>query len=274
MEFFHNQQKFMEKGMKKTSLVIVISCLIFVLFSFGCSKTEEKPVAQEQIQEQTQEAEEIPEAPIKKVLTTKDAIALYPGTPLYTENEDGKMVYVDEVAKGDKLLVYYDGTELDSKEAIRRLNNGQEDTFNFIHVATEFSGDKNYWTRGLFFAENHSVVGVVIEDAYIYNTAQSFDVTDSSIKQGDLVALKKDLDYESVFTPVTIYNGADNGKEVFIKTDLLSTLPSDVIAVQTLDRVNSIEKLEPIVKNKLMEILIDMNISPVVWEFLFEGEQQ
>ena len=272
MEFFHNQQKFMEKVMKKTSLVIVISCLIFVLFSFGCSKTEEKPVVQEQIQEQTQEAEEIPAAPVKKVLTTKEAIALYPGTPLYTENDEGKMVYVDEVAKGDKILVYYDGAQIDSKNAIRRLNNGTEEPFDFIHVATEFSGDKNYWTRGLFLAKEHSYVAVVTEDAYIYTSPQSFDVTDSSVKQGDLVAMKGDINPETVFTAVTIYNGADNGKEVYLKTDFLSTHPADVIAVQTMNKVNSIEKIDPVVENKLLEIFVDMDVSPTVWNFLFAGE--
>lgn len=272
MEFFHNQQNFMEKVMKKTSLVFVTSCLIFVLFSFGCSKTEEKPVVQEQIQEQTQEAEEIPATPVKKVLTTKEAIALYPGTPLYTENDEGKMVYVDEVAKGDKILVYYDGAQIDSKNAIRRLNNGTEDPFDFIHVATEFSGDKNYWTRGLFLAKEHSYVAVVTEDAYIYTSPQSFDVTDSSVKQGDLVAMKGDINPETVFTAVTIYNGADNGKEVYLKTDFLSTHPADVIAVQTMNKVNSIEKIDPVVENKLLEIFVDMDVSPTVWNFLFAGE--
>lgn len=252
--------------MKKTSLILFAACLLLVLNSFGCDKTEEKPI----IQEQTQI---IPQEPVKRILTTKEAIALYPETPLYTENKDGKMIYADEVAKGDKLYVYYEGNQVDSKEAIRRLNNGTEDPFTFIHVSTEFSGDKNYWTRGLFIAQEHSVVAVVLDDAYIYNSPQTFDVTDKIIKQGDLVALKNDIDFSSAFTLVTIYNGANNGKEVYVKTNLLSTHPSDVIAVQTMNRLNAIEKPEPVVKNKLMTILNNMDISLIVSDFLFEGEK-
>ena len=258
--------------MKKTSLVILISCLIFVLFSFGCSKTEEKSVAQAQTQV-TQDTQNSSAISAKKVLTTKEAIVLYPGTPLYTENADGKMVYADEVAKGDKVLVYYDGNQVDSKNAIRRLNNGTEEPFDFIHVATEFSGDKNYWTRGLFLAKEHSYVAVVTEDAYIYTSPQSFDVTDSTVKQGDLVALKNALNSETVFTVATIYNGADNGKEVYLKTDLLSTNAADIIAVQTMNNVKSIKNLDPVVENKLMETFIDMDVSPTVWNFLFAGEE-
>ena len=62
--------------MKRTSLVIMISCLIFVLFSFGCSKTEEKPVTQDQVIQEVQETEEVPAAPVKRVLTTKESITL------------------------------------------------------------------------------------------------------------------------------------------------------------------------------------------------------
>lgn len=249
--------------MKKVTWVILVFCLFFV----SCNKTEEKQSIElkENLAQENQ--------PIKKILTTKEAIVLYPGTPLYTENADGKMTYADEVAKGDKLLVYYEGNQVDSKNAIRRLNNGTEEPFDFIHVATEFSGDKNYWTRGIFVAKEHSKVAVVLEDAYIYNTPQSFDVTDNMVKQGDLVALKYDLDFESPFTLATIYNGVDNGKEVYLKTDLLTTSPSDVIAVQTMNRLNSIEKPDSVVKNKLMGIFNYMDISPVVWNFLFVGEE-
>ena len=255
--------------MKKLTLIFFVFCISLIFI--GCGNSEEKTEGQSLVQEQT--VTETTVQPVKKVFAKKEAIVLYPGTPLYTENAEGKMVYADEVAKGDKLYVYYDGDNVDSKEAIRRLNNGQEDPFTFVHVATEFSGDQEYWTRGLFFAKEHSVVGVVLEDAYIYNSPQSFDVTANMVKKGDLVALKNDIDYESVFTAVTIYNGADNGKEIYLKTDAISTNESDVIAVKTMEKVKSYKELEPVVEEKLLEIFVDMDITPAVWEFLFAGEQ-
>ncbi|MBR5867690.1 MAG: hypothetical protein IKZ04_07240, partial [Spirochaetaceae bacterium] len=161
----------------------------------------------------------------------------------------------------------------DSKEAIRKLNNGQEDSFKFIHVTTEYSGDQNYWTREIFVAKEHSVVGVITEDAYIYNSPQSFDVTDKTVKQGALVALKKDLDSNSPFTTVTIYNGTDNGKEIYLKTELISTLASDVIAVKTMDKVKNTKNLDLVVENKLNEIFDNMDISSAVRNFLFTGDK-
>jgi hypothetical protein len=40
-----------------------------------------------------------------------------------------------------------------------------------------------------------------------------------------------------------------------------------------MNNVNSIEKIDPVVENKLMEIFIDMDISPTVWNFLFAGDE-
>ena len=88
-----------------------------------------------------------------------------------------------------------------------------------------------------------------------------------------MVALKNDIDYESVFTAVTIYNGADNGKEIYLKTDAISTKEADVLAVKTMEKVKSYKELEPVVESKLLEVFVDMEITPAVWEFLFAGEQ-
>jgi len=253
--------------MKKLTLFFFVFCISLIFI--GCDNSEEKTEGQSLVQEQT--VTETTVQPVKKVFAKKEAIVLYPGTPLYTEDVDGKMIYADEVAKGDKLFVYYDGDNVDSKEAIRKLKSGQEDPFTFVRVATEFSGD--YWTRELFFAKEHSVGGVILEDSYIYNSPQSFDVTGNTLKKGELVALKNNIDYESVFTAVTIYNGADNGKEVYLKTDAISTKEADVLAVKTMEKVKSYEKLDPVVGSKLLEVFVDMEITPAVWEFLFAGEQ-
>lgn len=247
--------------MKKVFLFI--SCILFVLISFGCTKSAEENQSKEETVEQI----------VEKTLPTKEAIALYSGTPLYIEDSEGKMVYATEVAEGDKLFVYYNGDVADSKEAIRKLNNGQEDSFKFIHVTTEYSRDQNYWTREIFVAKEHSVVGVITEDAYIYNSPQSFDVTDKTVKQGALVALKKDLDSNSPFTTVTIYNETDNGKEIYLKTELISTLASDVIAVKTMNKVKNTKNLDLVVENKLNEIFDNMDISSAVRNFLFTGDK-
>lgn len=260
--------------MKKSKILFQSVILIFVLFSFACDKSKaSSDSTSSALIEESKEANNTSVQPVKRSLTTKEAVVLYPGTPLYTENEDGKMVYVSEVAEGDKLFVYYDGNNVDSKDAIRRLNNGKEDPFTFVHVATEFSGDKNYWTRELFFAREHSYVGLILDDTYVYKSPQSFDVTDQVLKQGMLVALKEDIIRENDFTPVTIYNGLAGGSEIYIKTELLSTLQADVLAVQTMNKLKEIEKPNEVVVNKLMELLADLDTSSSVSEFLFGGNE-
>ena len=74
--------------MKKVFLFI--SCILFVLISFGCTKSAEENQSKEETVEQV----------VEKTLSTKEAIALYPGTPLYIENSERKMVYATEVAGG------------------------------------------------------------------------------------------------------------------------------------------------------------------------------
>lgn len=239
--------------MKKFSFVFLI---FFALISFGCNKsniattnqTENETVSTKEIKTEKKE---------EKILTTKDAIALYPGTPLYKENKDGKMVYADEVAKGESLSVYYNDNGVESKNAIRLLSNGKEDSFDFIRVSSQFTDeDTEYWTRALFVAQEHPIANVIVQEGHIYNTAQIFDATSKKLSIGDIVALKSEINFDSEFTPVTIYDGTEDGKEIFVKTEILSTYKDDLIAVQTFDSIKAFEAIKPEISYELMEIMV------------------
>ena len=65
----------------------------------------------------------------------------------------------------------------------------------------------------------------------------------------------------------------NNGKEIYLKTDAISTKEADVLAVKTMERIKSYKELDPVVESKLLEVFVDMEITPAVWEFLFAGEQ-
>lgn len=239
--------------MKKFSFVFLI---FFALISFGCNKSNNATT--NQTENETVSTKEIKtEKKVEKILTTKDAIALYPGTPLYTENKDGKMVYADEVAKGESLSVYYNDNGVEAKNAIRLLSNGKEDSFDFIRVSSQFTDeDTEYWTRALFVAQDHPIANVIVQEGHIYNTAQIFDATSKKLSIGDIVALKSEINFDSEFTPVTIYDGTEDGKEIFVKTEILSTYKDDLIAVQTFDSIKAFEAIKPEISYELMEIMV------------------
>lgn len=239
--------------MKKFSFVFLI---FFALISFGCNKSNNATT--NQTENETVSTKEIKtEKKVEKILTTKDAIALYPGTPLYTENKDGKMVYADEVAKGESLSVYYNDNGVEAKNAIRLLSNGKEDSFDFIRVSSQFTDeDTEYWTRALFVAQEHPIANVIVQEGHIYNTAQIFDATSKKLSIGDIVALKSEINFDSEFTPVTIYDGTEDGKEIFVKTEILSTYKDDLIAVQTFDSIKAFEAIKPEISYELMEIMV------------------
>ena len=175
----------------------------------------------------------------------------------YKENKDGKMVYADEVAKGESLSVYYNDNGVEAKKAIRLLSNGKEDSFDFIRVSSQFTDeDTEYWTRALFVAQDHPIANVIVQEGHIYNTAQIFDATSKKLSIGDIVALKSEINFDSEFTPVTIYDGTEDGKEIFVKTEILSTYKDDLIAVQTFDSIKAFEAIKPEISYELMEIMV------------------
>lgn len=252
--------------MKKFSFVFLI---FFALISFGCNKSN--TATTNQTENETVSTKEIKtEKKEEKILTTKDAIALYPGTPLYTENKDGKMVYADEVAKGESLSVYYNDNGVEAKNAIRLLSNGKEDSFDFIRVSSQFTDeDTEYWTRALFVAQDHPIANVIVQEGHIYNTAQIFDATSKKLSIGDIVALKSEINFDSEFTPVTIYDGTEDGKEIFVKTEILSTYKDDLIAVQTFDSIKAFEAIKPEISYELMEIMASsLDLSSAISDYI------
>ena len=114
--------------MNKRFLILGLVCAVGLMTA--CSKQEGTTSAS---QESTKPV--IPQ----KTFVQQSGVSLYPGgTPLYRENAEGKMVYADEVAKGEVLSVYYDAStnQIEAREAIRLLSSGKEDTMNFTSGST------------------------------------------------------------------------------------------------------------------------------------------
>ena len=233
--------------MKKLNVVIMALCL---LASFtGCNKTEKTDSAQVE--------------PEKKI-TIINSISLYDGAPLYIENEDGKMVYNDEMLLGDSLGIYFVDDQMEQKEAIRLLSSGKEETFNFVHVIYY---EKDYWTRDIFITDNTNFkAGIITQDTLVYSAADGTSATSQKLKEGTVVAVdinskQTDTDLNIDFVNVTYYSATPFGKSVFIKADALSNSQADIIANQTITRILANKSLKPEIEDLLFDYLKPMKVT-------------
>lgn len=249
--------------MNKKLVILGLVCILG--FMTACSK-QEGTSGTVSVQEPA-----IPNVP-QKTFTQKAAVSLYPGTPLYRENSEGKMVYAEEVVKGEVLSVCYDAAtdQIEEKEAIRLLSSGKEDTLNFVMVA--FDGEE-YWTRDIFIAEADSAC-TVIEEAYIYSSPENIGITSEKISAGDMLAVNLSQTPSNGFREVTIYNGKPYGRQVYLQDAALITSQEDITAIKTINRLKELAanpdaKLKPEVAVQIEELVSDMAIGPDVWNYLF-----
>ena len=191
-------------------MFIIALCLLLALS--GCNKSEKTS------QTQTEGTQTAVSAEPQKKITTINSIALYDGTPLYVENEDGKMVYKDEILLGESLKIYFADDQMEEKEAIRLLSSGKEESFNFVHVSYY---DNDYWTRDIFITDNTKLqAGIILSDTLTYSAADGTSATSKKLEEGTIVAVdpeskQTDTDLDIDFINVTYYSGTAFGKTVF-----------------------------------------------------------
>lgn len=253
--------------MNKKILILGLVCVLG--FMTACSKQEETASSP-----QESASPSIPQ----KTFTQKAGVSLYPGTPLYRENPEGKMVYADEVVKGEVVSVYYDAStnQIETKEAIRLLSSGKEDTLNFVMIA--FDGGE-YWTRDIFIASEADSACTIIEDAYIYSSPENIGITSEKIPAGDMLAVNLNQEPQNGFMEVTIYNGKPYGRQVYLQESDLITSVEEVTAIKTMSRLKELTanpdaKLKPEVEMQVKELVLGMGygtrLSISVWNYLFD----
>ena len=242
--------------MKKLNMFIIALCLLLALS--GCNKSEKTS------QTQTEGTQTAVSAEPQKKITTINSIALYDGTPLYVENEDGKMVYKDEMLLGESLKIYFADDQMEEKEAIRLLSSGKEESFNFVHVSYY---DNDYWTRDIFITDNTKLqAGIILSDTLTYSAADGTSATSKKLEEGTIVAVdpeskQTDTDLDIDFINVTYYSGTAFGKTAFIKADSVSYNAADIVANQTLSRILANDSLNPEIEDLLFDYLKSMGVT-------------
>jgi len=246
--------------MKKTKLTLVLLCAAMVFISCNKEKNNSEKNTSAAPQQQNAKAE-------KK--ETISSVILYDGTPLYLENDEGKMVYADEALLGDTIRVYMDKNTIEQKEAIRLLSSGKEENFNFVHVSYY---NKDYWTRDIFITNDAAVTpGLITTTTLIYNSADGTSATTKKVEEGDIVAVNessktKDADLDIEFVEITYYNGAAFGKTVWVKSEAVSSNAADILALQTLKKLEGIENPDAAVIDQLSYSLDNLPVSSFIAE--------
>lgn len=233
--------------MKKVFSCIIFICMLSLIISCG----DDKKSAAKQNSETSSKNE------IKR---EKDpSIVLYDGTPLYIENEEGKMVYADEVPAGKKISIYKISKEIEQKTAVRLLNSGKEDTFNFVHISY-FNTD--YWTRDIFITNDTTdlVPGVITSQVTIYSSPDVTSATTKKLEANTIVAtnipsITNDEDFDIKFQEITYYNGTAFGKKAYVKYGFVLTGPKEILAIQTLSKIEAMENIKPEIKETLLDVL-------------------
>lgn len=179
------------------------------------------------------------------------------------------MVYADEALLGDTIRIYMDKNTIEQKEAIRLLSSGKEESFNFIHVSYY---NKDYWTRDIFITNDAAVTpGLITTTTLIYNSADGTSATTKKVEEGDIVAVNessktKDADLDIEFVEITYYNGAAFGKTVWVKSEAVSSNAADILALQTLKKLEGIENPDAAVIDQLSYSLDNLPVSSFVAE--------
>lgn len=226
--------------MNKTTRLAAVFAFCALAFC-GCS--EKKADAAQEI-ERLQVAEESQYN--KKV----DSVMIYAGWTLYRENSEGKMIASAETRAGDRVAVYCkdtDGAEPEEKEAIRRLQNGEEKELAFVRVSFD---DEDFWTRPIFVAK-HSKPCVAVYEGRLFSAPDMATMTKTVVEEGSILA-QSSADSEKDFACVFVYDGNPYGKEMFALKSQVDANPNVVEKYATLAREEELgDKIKPEVWDEL-----------------------
>lgn len=178
-----------------------------------------------------------------------ETVMLYSGWTLYEENNEGKMIATEETTTGTAVsLISKDGIMV-SKNAIRKLQNGKEEAFDFVMI--EYNG-KEYWTRDIFVAKNGGPAIVTTDEVRLYSTPDLASVTKKTLKYGDMVAFTEET---ADFDGITIYSTEPFGKVYYVKKGSVSTDEGMIDNMLVEKRIADLgDKIKPEVLEELMSI--------------------
>lgn len=179
-----------------------------------------------------------------------NAVLIYNGWGLFTE-KDGKMISAEQTVSGTAVTAFMEDGKVYSKMAVRKLQNGKEDTFSFVLVNVD---GKEYWTRDIYITTNGHPAIVTKDDTRIFSAADFANATTKTLKKGDMVAMSGN---ESGFDKIITFNEKKPfGQAQYIKEGTTSTDVAVIDSIATSKKISDLgDKINPKVYAEIMEMI-------------------
>lgn len=244
--------------MKK--VILTISVLFAVLALAGCSKDKTEAVGDQSV------AKTVDASGKEKSISLVPSVLFYDEGSLWFENADGALEWYVTLNAGQTLYAY--PAEADSENDVveaRKMNKaGKKDQDVYIKVLYD---QKDYWILSDLVVAN-STPAVIVEDTVNYSK-DSIDGLSSKaakISTGKIVAIHNDYtgnpDSEMSFVKVTWRNGKERSyREVFLKSECVSTSSADLIAIRVANKIGTIKEPNSVVCDELVENVLNLDLS-------------
>jgi len=267
---------------KNVSRIFVLALLISSLISCTAKKEEEgSKIETESLQEQTKteasvtqsdsEPVKLEEAkeelqPIKEPsINYVDCLLIYDEAALWYENSKGELDWYTTISNFCSLKAYPPSAsslseEVEAKKAVR---SGKKEALEYTKVRFN---EKDYWVQSVLLA-NNAVPGLLLKEAMIYSQADITAATSDIIPAGAILACsgeKEDAELGTKFTKVTYRTEKRVFRNVFIKSENLSSNSDDVIAKRILKKIAACKN--ELVKAELLDNISLLELSPGITE--------
>lgn len=186
---------------------------------------------------------------------------------LWTERDDGRMVWVQEILAGTAVGVYQADGAAEKKSAYRTSDGELRE---FVHV---IYNSHDYWVQTLFLAED-AIPGVAtVNNAILYDEAKDSARTQRRLPLGAMIAVFSDskTDAESDFCRISYYDSYYGLlPDRYVKKSEVSTLSADSSALQIYAKLmartaqGNFQIRNPTVRTELVENLQALEVSDSV----------
>ncbi len=182
---------------------------------------------------------------------TVNGVAIYEETPVYLENEEGKMVYASSILAGDEVKIVSSKNGPVLKKAVRKTSSGEEEV-EFVKIYVDGTA---YFTRPIFIADNNFIPAFVKNDTRLFTAPDVLNITKKVVSIGTIIAIEGGDAPDSDFYKCKIYNSKNFGEDYYIKKSDVNPDLRLVRIAQLGPLVNKAKNLNPVVKSELEAFL-------------------
>jgi len=252
--------------MKKGWLIagILILACVFV----GCNKDNGK-----QGEGDASVATTVDENGKTKSVTLVPCVLFYPEGSLWSEDSKGQLVWYNTFYAGQTFYAYPSEEDSLSEDIFtaKVTKQGKKEAEKDSYAKISYNG-KTYWMVSDLLIPN-AVAKVVLEDGYNYTNDSIADMTKTTIKKGQIVAVNPAY-VKSAESDLECYNvtwraigGKSSYRDVYIKKSIVSDKDDDLVAQRYLNRLSKIKETKnQILIDEIYETCKSLDLSPAIRE--------